>query len=449
MRMYTKGDDTALHAACTHIEDSLVRMDPYQTDGLLSMFKRSPKTPEQQAKEEAKPSVFTRLRAATKSSTRKDGAPVDGKAPAKGLFSRVFGTKPKEQWDVNSKYLNLTKTYVHALMYHFGEDRTPRYGILFGSPKCQYFREVDTIFDKTNSYMSIICKLCPNDIKTRLIFHTNGLPTNYPQWQQMSLSPAQCTQIQWIKNPTEYFFSKTSQQPIPDTTIAENHEAAVEVESTPAGHATVNPYFVQHAPGVEPVAHESVHPLVVTPATPVPAPRGPAAPVSAQRVKKKEAPVAAIPVIKNAAPIAAKPGPKKPTPQPTKARPVIMHWPSNTEEAYKLTPHRAQIADKAGWMGYTWAITGIGKERRFAAISQFERINSDNTISQSVSGLVSKTGIDVPFSILQMKAHAARTVLDVEQWTQEEITDVTSLRYIKYPKLYFAEIIANPVLTDK
>jgi len=447
MRMYTKGDDTALHAACTHIEDSLVPMDPYQTDGVLSMLRRSPKTPEQQAKKEAKPSVFTRLRAATKSSTGKDGAPADGKPPAKGLFSRVFGTKPKEQWDVNSKYSNLTKTYVLSHMYHFGEERTPRYGILFGSPKCQYFREVDIIFDKTNSYVSIICKVCPNDIKTRLIFHSNGLPTNYPEWQQTSLLPAQCTQIQWIKNPNEYFFSKTSQQPIPDTTIAENHEAAGEVESTPADHAAVNPYFVQHAPGVEPVAHESVHPLVVTPATPVPAPRVPAAPVSAKPVSKKAAPVAAKAVKKNA--VAVKPGSKTPTPQPTKARPVIMHWPSNTEEAYKLTQRRAEIAYKDKWLGYTWAITGIGKDRRFAAISQFERINPDNKISEFVWGQVSKNGIDVPFSILKRNVRDNRTLLDDDQWNQQQITDVKSLRYIRHPELYFADIIANPVLTDK
>jgi hypothetical protein len=252
--MYTKGDDTALHAACTHIEDSLVPMDPYQTDGVLSMLRRSPKTPEQTPKEAAKPSVYTRLRAATKSSTRKDGAPVDGKPPAKGLFSRMFGTKPKEQWDVNSKYLNLTKTYLAAEMYHFGEESTPRYGILFGSPKCQYFREESTIGDDANAYVSILCKVCPNDIKNRLYFNNNGVPTNYAEWQRTSLVPAQFTQIQWIRNPNEYFSSKTSQEPIRDTTIAENHKAAGEVESTPVEHAekAVNPYFVQHDPVVEP-----------------------------------------------------------------------------------------------------------------------------------------------------------------------------------------------------
>jgi hypothetical protein len=425
-------------------------MDPYQTDGVLSMLRRSPKTPEQTPKEAAKPSVYTRLRAATKSSTRKDGAPVDGKPPARGLFSRLFSAKPKEQWDVNSKYLNLTKTYGLAQMYHFGDERTPRYGILFGSPKCQYFREVDILCDKTNSYVLFICKVCPNDIQTKLTFHTNGLPTNYPEWQQTSLLPAQYTQIQWIENPTQYFNSKSSQQPIRDTTIAENHEAAGEVEATPVEHAekAVNPYFVQHNPVVEPVAHEMVPPLPVPPATPVPAPRVRTAPVSTQRVKnktppvaakrgkQKKAPVSAEAVPETPAPMHAKPVPVKPASEPVTQFVTKLHLPSETEERYKLTKTHI-MNPKDGWLRYAWAITEVEGKKRFVAIYQFETDPPEK--KTEVLGWISDYEIDVAFHLPNLQR------LDFREWTKCQIRDIKGLMYIKHPELYFEDIIKHNI----
>jgi len=127
--------------------------------------------------------------------------------------------------------------------------------------------------------------------------------------------------------------------------------------------------------------------------------------------------------------VSAKPGSKKPAPQPAKARAVIMHWPSSTDEKYMLTPNRKKIAYSDKWLGYTWAITNVGKERRFAAIIQFERINPDHKIIQFVWGLVSKNGIGVPFSFLKHKGKVRDNLisLDKNQWTEGEITDVTGL----------------------
>jgi len=120
--MHRRGDDTALHAACTHIEDCNVPWGAYQTDGILDRFKPAPKTPG----EAAKPSLLARLRSATKSSPSKDAAPADAKPPAQGLRTNFFGAKPKVQWDVHSTYSNLTTTYSAANHYEYGEEMTPK-----------------------------------------------------------------------------------------------------------------------------------------------------------------------------------------------------------------------------------------------------------------------------------------------------------------------------------
>jgi len=53
----------------------------------------------------------------------------------------MFGAKPKVQWDVHSTYSNLTKRVSAANHYEYGEEMTPKYGILFGPTDCKYFRD--------------------------------------------------------------------------------------------------------------------------------------------------------------------------------------------------------------------------------------------------------------------------------------------------------------------
>ena len=249
--MHKKGDNMALHAACTHIEDRLVPLGTYQTDGIFSAMKASPKTPG----EAAKPGLLARLKSSPKPPGQaakpgllarlKPSLKPPGEAAKPSLFTRLRSatkSKPKVQWDVNREYLNLTKTYSSAQNYHFGDERTPRYGILFDTTGCKYFRDEDTACRDDNSYVSIRCKVCPNNINTRLYFHTNGKPTNFAEWKERILTTEEeFTQIQWIRNPTEYFSSKNKlQQPkLP----AEKHEAAEEVVSTQATNP-VNPYLV-------------------------------------------------------------------------------------------------------------------------------------------------------------------------------------------------------------
>jgi len=439
--MYTKGDDTALHAACTHIEDSLVPMDPYQTDGVLSMLRRSPKTPEQTPKEAAKPSVYTRLRAATKSSTGKDGASVDGKPPAKGFVSRLFSAKPKQNWDGNNSYLNLTRTYEAARLYVNKEERTPRYGILFGDTDCKFFRDFDSIFEDDHSCLSISCDMCPNGIQTKIVFQAIGIPTNFKEWIRTSLTKAQIQQVQWIRNPNEFFSSRFNAQiPLLDTHATPSHAAH--------SQKAVNPYFVQHDPGVEPVAHESVPPLVVTPATPVLAPRVRTAPVSTQRVKnktppvaakrgkQKKAPVSAEAVPETPAPMHAKPVPVKPASEPVTQFVTKLHLPSETEERYKLTKTHI-MKPKDGWLQYAWAITEVEGKKRFVAIYQFETDPPEK--KTEVLGWISDYEIDVAFHLPNLQR------LDFREWTKCQIRDIKGLMYIKHPELYFEDIIKHNI----
>jgi len=455
--MHTRRDDTALHAACTHIEDCSGAWQAYQTDGIFDRFKSAPKAkepgeagkpslfarlkptpkaPGEAAKETGKPTMLARLRAATKSTSKKDGAPADARAPSKGLFAKFFGKQPKQEWDVNTEYLNLTKTYSAAHHYHFGEERTPKYGILFGTNGCKYFRDKDTDCRDDNSYISIVIDVCVNDIHTRLSFHTTGKPTNFAEWQRTSLTAAEFTQIQWIRDPTEYFSSKNRlQKPIPLDTGAATHDAdhgellahdqlsaheelpaheempAEPGNATKASKATndANPYFVVLDNPVEPVSHETVPPLPATPDPPAPA-----------------------------APVSKKPVSAKPPARPARPRVTKLHLPSETDERYMLT--KTRIDHKDDWLGYAWAITvDVSGEKRFAAIRQFDRIGPDNIHVPYVWGFVSNSGLDVAFSLANAKN------LVFSEWTRTEIDDIEGLMYIKHPKLYFADIIANGV----
>jgi len=215
--------------------------------------------------------MLARLRAATKSSTNKDGAPEDAKPHAKGIFTKMFGAKPKGQWDVNSTYLNLTRVHVLARTYEHKEEATARYGILFRPNNVRYIKDNRTYFAVDQSYTQISCLLCPDTIDKKVAFHTNVKPTNIAEWTKRDLTSAEFTKVQWITLPNEYFRSVfDAQKPILVTAIAENHPAADKVVFTEATNP-VNPYFVEHDNLVEPVSRETVPPLPATPAPPAPA----------------------------------------------------------------------------------------------------------------------------------------------------------------------------------
>ena len=96
---------------------------------------------------------------------------------------------------------------------------------MFGPTDCKYFRDFDTRCRDDNSYISILCKLCPNDINNRVRFHTNGKPTNFAEWQRKSLTPEEFEQIQWIRDPTDYYSSKNKlHKPLSDTNVKQTHE---------------------------------------------------------------------------------------------------------------------------------------------------------------------------------------------------------------------------------
>jgi len=394
--MHIRRDDTALHAACTHIEDCNHVWAPYQTDGIFDRLKSAPKDDG----EAAKPGLLARLRSATKS-------------------------KPKVQWDVNSTYSNLTRTYEAARLFANGDERGPRYGILFGMGEdvSKYIRDFDSIFEDDHSCTAILCDVCIYPIQNKLVMKTGkSIPTNFGEWIRTSLNTAQIQQVQWIRNPSEYFSSRFNnlQQPIlaaqvsdkdqqsilahrvsdkdhqamptlappvsdkdhrpilapqvssrdPHTT--QNHDAADTEAPSPATKPT-HPYIVQHhyynhppdrpwtappvlappvlaPPAAAPPIRKKLTPVAakrVKQTTPVTGKRvnNNTAPVASKRVNKTKGAVAAVPVPEKPAPVAAVPVPEKPAPVaavpvPEKPAPVA------AEPVPGIPEKRAPVADE-------------------------------------------------------------------------------------------------------
>jgi len=176
--MYTRESSDSLHAACTHIDQSII----------TGLFGRK--------------------------STDNDASPK----PKRSLKDRVLGRNAVVKWDAHAAYTNLTKHYAHATQHIFREVKNMRYGILFGDTKNQYFRENECRYAEDDTVTAFVVNLCPSGINKIVVFYKDQ-PTDVKEWILTTLQPDDYSNVQWIINPNDYFgsYMNNNQRPILDT----------------------------------------------------------------------------------------------------------------------------------------------------------------------------------------------------------------------------------------